>query len=345
MAAQTLANRLATYATSLTFDKLTKEAVHETKRRFIDSFATAVGAMPSDAYAIAKQVRVARVEQPRRLDPRRRQVEHRVGHVRQRPAHPLPRLQRHLPEQGAGPPERQPRGGACRSAKRSARAAGTSSPRRCWPTRSSAASATRPACASTASITSPTARSRRRSRPAKLMKLDATQTHAHGRPRRRLQRRAAADAQRRTERVEGLRLRQRGPQRRVRRHARRRRADRPRADLRGRPRLLQAGVARAVRPGAVRRRVRQPGRVHDQQDLHQVLAGGVPLAERHRRGPATPRRTRAATCRTSRRSTSTRSRRATTSSASTRRRGRRRPARRPTTACPTAPPRRCSTAT
>lgn len=51
----TLAGRLAEYAVGLTFDKLTKEAVHETKRRFIDSFATAVGAMPSDAYAIAKK--------------------------------------------------------------------------------------------------------------------------------------------------------------------------------------------------------------------------------------------------------------------------------------------------
>jgi 2-methylcitrate dehydratase len=55
MAAPTLANRLAAYATTLTFDKLTKEAIHETKRRFIDSFATAVGAMPSDAYAVAKR--------------------------------------------------------------------------------------------------------------------------------------------------------------------------------------------------------------------------------------------------------------------------------------------------
>src|SRR5437868_9479623 len=51
----TLAGRLAEYAVGLTFDQLTPEAVHETKRRFIDSFATAVGAMPSDAYAIAKK--------------------------------------------------------------------------------------------------------------------------------------------------------------------------------------------------------------------------------------------------------------------------------------------------
>lgn len=55
MAAPTLAHRIATYAQDLTFDKLTKEAVHETKRRFIDSFATAVGAMTANAYAIAKK--------------------------------------------------------------------------------------------------------------------------------------------------------------------------------------------------------------------------------------------------------------------------------------------------
>ena len=55
MAAQTLAARLAKYAAGLTFDKLTPEAVHETKRRVIDSFATAVGAMPAEAYHIARK--------------------------------------------------------------------------------------------------------------------------------------------------------------------------------------------------------------------------------------------------------------------------------------------------
>jgi 2-methylcitrate dehydratase len=55
MAAVTLAARLARYAHSLAFDRLTPEAVHETKRRLIDSFATAVGAMPAEAYAIAKK--------------------------------------------------------------------------------------------------------------------------------------------------------------------------------------------------------------------------------------------------------------------------------------------------
>src|SRR5438046_3150428 len=54
MAAQTLAARLAKYAAGLTFDQLTPQAVHETKRRVIDSFATAVGAMPAEAYHIAR---------------------------------------------------------------------------------------------------------------------------------------------------------------------------------------------------------------------------------------------------------------------------------------------------
>jgi len=52
---QTLADRLARYASDLSFDKLTPSAIHETKRRFIDSFATAVGAMPSEAYSVAKR--------------------------------------------------------------------------------------------------------------------------------------------------------------------------------------------------------------------------------------------------------------------------------------------------
>jgi 2-methylcitrate dehydratase len=50
-----LAERFARYAIKLTFADLPPNAVHETKRRFIDSFATAVGAMDSDAFAIAKK--------------------------------------------------------------------------------------------------------------------------------------------------------------------------------------------------------------------------------------------------------------------------------------------------
>src|SRR5256714_1081513 len=49
----TLAERIANYAETLSYDMLTKAAIHEVKRRVIDSFATAVGAMPSEAYAFA----------------------------------------------------------------------------------------------------------------------------------------------------------------------------------------------------------------------------------------------------------------------------------------------------
>ena len=52
---RTLAQRLAEYSVGLTFEQLTPEAVHEVKRRVIDSLATAVGAMPGDAYPIAKK--------------------------------------------------------------------------------------------------------------------------------------------------------------------------------------------------------------------------------------------------------------------------------------------------
>jgi 2-methylcitrate dehydratase len=55
MPAQPLANRLADYAVALRFDQLPAAVVHETKRRFIDSIATAVGAMGSDAYAVARR--------------------------------------------------------------------------------------------------------------------------------------------------------------------------------------------------------------------------------------------------------------------------------------------------
>src|SRR5438477_870054 len=50
-----LAEQLADYSTSLKFDDLPAATVHEAKRRFIDSFATAVGAMDADAFAIAKR--------------------------------------------------------------------------------------------------------------------------------------------------------------------------------------------------------------------------------------------------------------------------------------------------
>lgn len=52
---QPLANRLAEYACTLRFEDLPAPVVHEAKRRFVDSFATASGAMDSDAFASAKR--------------------------------------------------------------------------------------------------------------------------------------------------------------------------------------------------------------------------------------------------------------------------------------------------
>src|SRR5438445_2640261 len=52
---QPLANRLAEYTCALRFEDLPAPVVHEAKRRFIDSFATAVGAMDANAYAIARR--------------------------------------------------------------------------------------------------------------------------------------------------------------------------------------------------------------------------------------------------------------------------------------------------
>ncbi len=52
---QPLAERFAQYATGIRFEQLPSSVVHEAKRRFIDSFATAVGAMPADAYSIARK--------------------------------------------------------------------------------------------------------------------------------------------------------------------------------------------------------------------------------------------------------------------------------------------------
>jgi 2-methylcitrate dehydratase len=54
--AQHLANRFADYAVALRFEDLPAATVHEAKRRFIDSFATAVGAMDSDAFQIVRKV-------------------------------------------------------------------------------------------------------------------------------------------------------------------------------------------------------------------------------------------------------------------------------------------------
>lgn len=51
-----LARRFAQYACNLQYDHIPAGVLHEAKRRFLDSFATAVGAMPAEAYHIAKKV-------------------------------------------------------------------------------------------------------------------------------------------------------------------------------------------------------------------------------------------------------------------------------------------------
>ena len=55
MGSLTVANRLADYGCQLRFEQLPDETVHEVKRRFVDSLATAVGAMSAEAYAIARK--------------------------------------------------------------------------------------------------------------------------------------------------------------------------------------------------------------------------------------------------------------------------------------------------
>jgi 2-methylcitrate dehydratase len=55
MTAMHLANRLAEYSSRLRFEDLPAAVVHEAKRRFIDSLATAVGAMDSEAYGVARR--------------------------------------------------------------------------------------------------------------------------------------------------------------------------------------------------------------------------------------------------------------------------------------------------
>src|SRR5262245_32670685 len=52
---ETLAQRFARYAVDFSYDMIPQPVIHEAKRRFIDSLATAVGAMDSDAFAIARK--------------------------------------------------------------------------------------------------------------------------------------------------------------------------------------------------------------------------------------------------------------------------------------------------
>jgi 2-methylcitrate dehydratase len=56
MATKTLAHQLAEYACSLKFEDLSKEVVHEVKRRVVDSLGCAVGAWNEEPCAIARKV-------------------------------------------------------------------------------------------------------------------------------------------------------------------------------------------------------------------------------------------------------------------------------------------------
>src|ERR1051325_2188201 len=54
--AQSLANKLSAYAAGLRFEDLTPEAVHEVKRRLLDSLGCAMGAYKSQPATIARKL-------------------------------------------------------------------------------------------------------------------------------------------------------------------------------------------------------------------------------------------------------------------------------------------------
>src|SRR5438445_9079056 len=56
MATKTLAHRLAEYACALRFEDLSKDVVHEVKRRVIDSLGCALGAWDAEPCVIARRV-------------------------------------------------------------------------------------------------------------------------------------------------------------------------------------------------------------------------------------------------------------------------------------------------
>jgi 2-methylcitrate dehydratase len=61
---QLLAEHLAEYAGQLRFEDLPARVVHEVKRRFLDSFATAAGALDAEVYAIARACALRVLGQP-----------------------------------------------------------------------------------------------------------------------------------------------------------------------------------------------------------------------------------------------------------------------------------------
>ena len=253
-------------------------------------------------------------------------------------------LQRHVPLAGAGPSQRQLGGRPEPSGEQvGATRPRPGSPRRRWPTRSSAASATPPASAPGGGTTSPTDASPSALAAAKLLKIG---------PRRRRSTPWASPgttgtALRLTRAGElsmwkGCAFAHCGAQRRVRRPARRRRHDRTGPPVRGRHGLLPAGL-RPVRPSPHLGGPRAsdwmlpktsikfvPAEYHSQSAIAAAFAMRAPEDRRPRRASA--------------RSRSPPSARPSRSSARTPRNGGPGPARPPTTASPTARPSLWSTA-
>ena len=247
-----LANRFADYANRLHFEDLPAVAVHEAKRRFIDSIATAVGAMSADAYAIARRCALRVASQPDaglfgggRSSPEWaafvnglliRYLDYNDTYLSLEPAHPSDNL---APVLAVG--DMLGCGGkdlivaAVLAYEVQCRLCDAASLRQNGfdHVTYGAISSCLAAC--------------------KLMGLDpAKTTHAVG---------IAGvcntalrqTLRRRIEHVEGLRLRQRRSQRRFHRPARRGRNDRPRSHLRGRAGSYEAGHAHAVLPSGARR--------------------------------------------------------------------------------------------
>ena len=103
----TLAHQLANYACSLKFEDLSKNVVHEVKRRVIDSLGCALGAWNEEPCEIARKVvSDFSAKNGATVDRHFAQGAAGLGRVRERLLHSLFRLQRHLSFERAGASER-----------------------------------------------------------------------------------------------------------------------------------------------------------------------------------------------------------------------------------------------
>ena len=103
-----LAHKLADFACTLEYAHLGKNAVHEVKRRLIDSLGCALGAWNEEPCTIARGLATEfSAKSGRDGDRHIAQGAAGLGGVREWLLHPLFRLQRHLSLEGAGASERQ----------------------------------------------------------------------------------------------------------------------------------------------------------------------------------------------------------------------------------------------